>query len=186
MAGSLAVDDAVLLDRVVAGDRGEALEELYRRYGQRIHGFGLRLLGNREVAEELVQETFLRLWHTADRFDPDRGTVAAYVFTLARRLAVDLWRRPSSRPFEPAHPDGGASVMSIDAADAILTRLVLDEAMDALSASHREVLVLSYRGHLTQAEIAAFLGIPLGTVKTRTYHALRGLKRALAERGVHG
>ncbi len=180
---SVMLDDDVLLRRVASGDEREALEELYRRYERRVYEFGLRVLGDRELAGELVQEGFLRLWRTADRFDHSRGTVGAYLFTLVRCLAVDLWRRPSSRPFEP---ERGEVAAASDATDAMLTRLMVDQAMDSLSLSHREVLVLSYWGDLTQPAIAAILGIPLGTVKTRSYYALRALKLALVEMGVHG
>lgn len=185
-ADAVAVDDAVLVRRVAAGGECAAVEELYRRYERRVYEFGLRLLGDRELAGELVQETFLRLWQTADRFEDSRGNAAAYLFTLARHLAVDLWRRPSSRPFEPERPEASAPTKTHDATDAMLTRVVVEQALDALSPAHREVLMLSYRGELTQPVIAEILGIPLGTVKTRTYHALRALKLALAERGVHG
>src|SRR5215472_7204485 len=90
--------DADLLLAVGGGDRDEALPELYRRYERRLFGLGLRLLGDRGLAEELVQETFVRLWRTADRFDPERGSPPSFIFAIARRLAIDLWRRPSSRP----------------------------------------------------------------------------------------
>lgn len=130
-----------------------------------------------------MQETFLRVWRTADRFDEGRGTVAAFLFTIARHLAVDLWRRPSSRPLEP-EPDRDIAGVA-DGTEEMLTRLVVDSALASLSVAHREVLLLSYRGDLTQPVIAQVLGIPLGTVKTRAYHALRALKSALAERGVH-
>lgn len=180
------VDDGVLLQRVAVADEREALEELYRRYERRVYEFGLRLLGDRDLAAELVQETFLRLWRTADRFDVGRGSVAAYVFMLARSLAFDLWRRPSSRPFQPERAEADVSTAGHDPTDAMLTRLVVDQSLDSLSHAHREVLVLSYRGDLTQAEIAEILGIPIGTVKTRSYYALKALKLALAERDVHG
>jgi RNA polymerase sigma-70 factor, ECF subfamily len=182
----VAADDAVLLRRVAAGDKNAALEELYRRYERRMYVFGLRLLGDRGLAEELVQECFLRLWRTADRFDACRGNVAAYLFMLARSIASDLLRRPSSRPFVPERAEvGDRATAAPDATDSMLTRLVVDQAMSSLSPQHREVLALSYDGDLTQSAIAAILGIPLGTVKTRSYFALRGLKLALAERGIH-
>jgi RNA polymerase sigma-70 factor (ECF subfamily) len=179
-------DDAVLLRRVAAGDENAALEELYRRYERRVYVFGLRLLGDRGLAEELVQETFVRLWLTAGRFDACRGSVAAYMFTLARSLATDLLRRPSSRPFAPERAEVDQPTAAHDETDSTLTRLVVNQAMACLSPQHREVLALSYDCDLTQPMIAAILGIPLGTVKTRSYFALRALKLALEERGIHG
>lgn len=175
--------DARLLMGVVSGHPPDAIDQLYQRYSGRIYGFGVRLLGDRQLAEELVQETFVRLWRTAGSFDPGRGSVTAYVLTMARRIAIDLWRRPSSRPFDPEPPDAPAPG---DEVDAVLTSVAVSEAMATLSPQHREVLELSYHGDLTQADIAAVLGIPLGTVKTRCYYALRALKLALLERGVDG
>src|SRR5215467_10903695 len=99
--------DADLLMAVGRGDRDMALRELYQRYERRLYGLGLRLLGDAGLAEELVQETFVRVWRTADRFDPARGTVPAFIFAIARRLVIDLWRRPSSRPFQPEVEQGG-------------------------------------------------------------------------------
>jgi RNA polymerase sigma-70 factor (ECF subfamily) len=157
------------------------MRELYRRYAGRVYGLGVQLLGDRGLAEELVQETFVRLWRNAPRFDPDRGSPATFIYAMARRLAIDLWRRPSSRPLEadPAPPDD-------DQMDRVLVRLDVRDALDSLSDAHREVLELSYRQHLKQAEIAERLGIPLGTVKTRCFHALRSLKVALDQRGIYG
>jgi len=175
--------EARLLLGVASGHPPDALDQLYSAYSGRVYGFGLRLLGDRQLAEELVQETFVRLWRTAGTFDPKRGTVTAFVLTMARRIAIDLWRRPSSRPFEPETADGPAAGNHVDS---VLTAVAVNEAMASLSPQHREVLELSYRGDLKQTEIAEILGIPLGTVKTRSYYALRALKLALQERGVDG
>lgn len=176
--------DGELLAAVGRGDGGEPLRTLYHRYAGRIYGLGVRLLGDRGLAEELVQETFIRLWRNADRYDPARGSAPAFVFTIARRVGIDLWRRPSSRPAQtqtqPPEP------VDEDPMEQLMTSLLVQEALQDLPPIHREVLELSYREHLRQTEIADRLGIPLGTVKTRTYHALRNLKSALAERGVHG
>jgi RNA polymerase sigma-70 factor (ECF subfamily) len=174
-------DDADLLVAVGAGDRGEPLRELYRRYVGRIYGLGVQLLGDRGLAEELVQETFVRLWRNAGRFDRERGSAATFIFTIARRLAVDLWRRPSSRP---AKPD--AAIPDDDDVDRLLLRLGVRDALDSLSDAHRTVLELSYGDQLKQTEIARRLGIPLGTVKTRSYHAMRALRSALEQRGIYG
>jgi RNA polymerase sigma-70 factor, ECF subfamily len=174
-------EDADLVTQVAAGDIGAPMAELYRRYAGRIYRFGLNLLGDAGLADELVQECFVRLWRTAGRFDLSRGTVGAYMFVMGRSIAADLRKRPSSRPLMlvdeaqiPAQPDG---------VDQILETLMMRDALDSLSAAHREVLILVHAEGLTQSQIAERLGLPLGTVKTRMYHGLRALRAALGERG---
>ena len=99
----------------------------------------------------------------------------------ARRIAIDLWRRPSSRPFAPPPEE---VVAPGDAMDRLVVGLTVRDALESLSPAHRQVLELSYSGDLKQTEIAERLGLPLGTVKTRTYYALRALRLALEERGL--
>lgn len=176
-------EEAALLAAVGRGDRERALPELYRRYERRLFGLGIRLLGDAGLAEELVQETFLRLWRTADRFEPSRGTATAFILSIARRLAIDLWRRPSSRPIIPL-PDAPAAVD--ETIDRLLLQLAVRDALDSLAPAHRELLELSYHSDLTQTEVASRLRIPLGTVKSRAYHALRAFRRAIDERGIDG
>ena len=180
----LARDDADLVAQIAAGDFGEPVAELYRRYGGRLYRLGLQLLGNSGLAEELVQECFVRLWRTAGRFDISRGTVAAYVFVMGRSIAADLRKRPSSRPLAPVEEEQVPP--QPDNADRIVDTLAVQDALDSLSAAHREVLMLVHGEGLTQAQIAERLGLPLGTVKTRMFHGLRALKTALAERGYDG
>jgi RNA polymerase sigma-70 factor (ECF subfamily) len=191
-----ATTDADVLLAVRQHDRA-AFEELYRRYSGRLFSLGLKLLGDAGLAEELVQETFVRLWRTTATFDPAKGSASAFIFVIARRLAVDLWRRPSSRarpPLAPADGDAdglgrstaaraGAGAVD-DPVDAFVLSVVVRDALDSLSPSHREVLELAYRSDLTQRQIARRLEVPLGTVKTRAYYALRALKLALEERGI--
>ena len=180
-AASLRVagEEARLLALVAAGNRDEPLVELYGRYAKRVYGLGLRLLGDQGLAEDLVQETFLRLWRSAPHFDPDRATVRTFLFTIARRAAVDLWRRRRDR-IEVAGSEI-EPVVEDEAFEALLVSLDVRHALDELSAKHREVLELHYRGDLTQQQISERLEVPLGTVKTRTYHALRALKGKLEE-----
>ena len=175
----IAGEEAVLLRRLGAGERDEPLAELYRIYGRRIYGLGLRLLGDRGLAEELVQETFLRLWRSSESFDPRRGTARAFVFTLARRAGVDLLRRRSSGS-TPAIPlEDLDTTRGDDAFDELVLSLDVRDVLDRLSPKHREVLELHYFGDMTQVQIAARLEIPLGTVKTRTFHALRAFREQL-------
>jgi RNA polymerase sigma-70 factor, ECF subfamily len=181
-AGSDSEEVALLL-AVGRGDRGGALTELYRRYERRLYGLGLRLLGDRGLAEELVQETFVRVWRTAGRYDPARGSVSTFIFVIARRLAIDLWRRPSSRPL----PAAGEPIHNPEQEiDQLLLQLAVRDALDTLTDAHRQVLELSYQSDLTQSDIAGRLGLSLGTVKSRTYHALRAFQRAAKERGIDG
>ncbi len=128
-----------------------------------------------------MQDTFIRIWRSAHRFDPARGNAGGWVMTIARNAAIDQHRRrppvAAELTAEPVDDD--------DAFDALVTGLLVREALEALTPAHREVLELAYDRELTQTGIAERLGLPLGTVKSRTYHALRELRDALEERGVH-
>jgi len=173
-------EEARLLAQVASGDAGAPLHALYARYERRLFGLGLRLLGDRGLAEELVQETWVRMWRSAGRFDPERGTVRGLLFTVARRAAVDLWRRPSSRPpaeagAEPPYDEAGF--------ERVLEAVTVRDAMMSLSSAHREVLELVYDHDLSLADAAERLGVPLGTAKTRAFYGLRALRDALRERG---
>jgi RNA polymerase sigma-70 factor (ECF subfamily) len=181
-ADRAAAQEAGLIAQVAAGDRGEPLAELYRRYGRRVYGLGIHLLRDRGLAEELVQETFVRLWRSSGRFDPGRGSVRTFVFTLARRAAVDLHRRRSSHSFATAWTDEAEALGGGEAFDELVLGLDVREALDSLSPKHRQVLELHFLGDMSQAQIAAYLRVPLGTVKTRTYYALRALREELEER----
>jgi RNA polymerase sigma-70 factor (ECF subfamily) len=177
--------EAALVARLAAGDHREALAELYRLYGRRLYGLGLHLLRDPGLAEELVQDTFVRLWRSSGRFDPKRASVRTFVFTLARRAAVDLLRRRRAWPVAFGPEDGLDELGELEggnAFDELLLGLDVREALDALSPKHREILELHYLGDMSQSQIAAQLGIPLGTVKTRTYYALRAFRDALRER----
>ena len=181
-----------VLPAMAAGDR-DATSELWDRYAERVRGLGLRLSGfDRRFADDLVQETFAKLWRGAAGFDPSRGTEATFVFTVARRAAVDQWRRGRRAaddqsldrlPDSVAVTRGGHGDPE-DHVDAVVTGWAVTEALDGLPTAQREVIALAYYSQLSQSEIADRLGIPLGTVKTRTYAALKALRVALADSGV--
>ena len=179
-----ALDEAGLVARLAAGDREEALAALYDLYGRRLYALGVHLLRDAGLAEDLVQETFVRLWRSADRYDPGRSSVRTFVYTLARRAAVDLWRRSSREPATTADGLDTEDGVGGAAFDEIVLRLDVGEALGALTPAHREVLELQYHRDLTQTQVAERLGIPLGTVKTRTLYALRALSTELKERGL--
>lgn len=176
--------EAALVARLANGDRDEPLIDLYGRYGSRLYGLGLQLLGDRGLAEELVQETFVRLWRGSARFDPARGTVRALLFTIARRVAVDLRRRNRGVPSWSGDGEGAQGAGGEDDIEEVIAGLDLRYALDSLSTKHREILELCFEGDLTQKQVADRLGIPLGTVKTRTHYALKALKLELEERGL--
>jgi RNA polymerase sigma-70 factor, ECF subfamily len=183
-AAAQASAEAALVARLAAGDRVEALAALYESYGRRIYGLGLLLLHDRGLAEDLVQETFVRLWRSAPRYDPARASVSTFVMTLTRRAAVDLWRRRGAPPDAAASRLDESDEAAGEAFDHLLLRLDVREALDALSAAHREVLELQFEGDLTQRQVADRLGVPVGTVKSRTLYALCALARELRRRGL--
>lgn len=182
-----AAEEEELLARLAAGERGEPVAVLYGLYGARLSGLGMRLLGDPGMAEEMVQDTFVRLWRAAPTFDAARGSVRTFVFTIARRAAIDLRRRPSSRPLRrtpTALEIDGLRDRGDDEFDRLITSLEVRDALDTLSDKHRETLMLHYETDLTQPQIARRLGVPVGTVKTRTHYALRALRLELEGREI--
>ena len=181
--GQIAAEEARLVAQMAAGDVEAPVNELYSRYGPRLYRFGVQVLADAGLAEEMVQECFVRLWRTAGRFDAGRGSVGAYLFVIARSTAADIRKRPSSRPLLPV--DEAHVPPQADSADQVLDRLIVREALSTLNPAHTEVLLLAQEEGLTQSQIAERLCVPLGTVKTRMFHGMRALRAALNERGVH-
>jgi len=167
--------------------RDSALAEIWPRYADRVRNFA-RSFGGVGVheADDIVQETMLKVWRSADSFDADRGTEATFVFTIARRVIIDRWRKTKVRPPETnnhawhEHMDPKAG----DAYDDFALSTSLREALTLLTEPQREVIQLAYGAGLSQSEIAEEIGIPLGTVKTRTFTALRVLRRGLVDADV--
>jgi RNA polymerase sigma-70 factor (ECF subfamily) len=173
---------AELVAQIVNGNIEGPMRELYQRYAGSIYRLGVQMLGDHGLAEEVVQQTFERLWRSAARFDAQRGTVGAYLTVIARSSARDIAKRASSRPLLPL--DENVEQPQGDSVDEILDTLIMRQALDALPEAQRDVLRLALDG-FTQSQIALRTGLPLGTVKTRTFHAMKALRTVLAERGIH-
>ncbi|HYZ14103.1 MAG TPA: sigma-70 family RNA polymerase sigma factor [Actinomycetota bacterium] len=180
-----AVRDVELHRRVATGDR-EAFHELYRRYGSAAYGLALRITAQPMLAEEVTQDAFLALWRTPEAFDPTRGAFRSFFLSLVHHRAVDAVRREErlrrraerASNLEPVRGEDVADVVVEDAYMGVRRKEVL-EALAILSPEQRQVIELAYFGGLTQTRIAERLGIPVGTVKTRTLAAMRKLRRSL-------
>ena len=169
--------DAELVQRVAAAD-GAAFELLYKRYVRAVYGLALRRLGDRDRAEEAVQETFAAIWRSARSYRPERGAVAPWLYTVARNAIVDRFRQRGEPAAEPPElPSGEAGPDERAEAGWISWRV--HRALQELPESERVVVELAYWSGLSQSEVAEFLGIPLGTVKTRTRTALGRLADVL-------
>ena len=178
------IEDEVLVRQVASGDE-RALSDLYDRYAGVVYGAGLRYLGDRGAAEDLVQDVFVSVWRSAAGFDPGKATFATWIFRITRNRATDLIRRRRARvrtvgedalkpPLEPGEEDSaGGIARSFDVA----------AALSRLSPVHREVLVLAYMEGLTQREISEQTGTPLGTIKSRTTAALQSLRENMLPKG---
>jgi RNA polymerase sigma-70 factor (ECF subfamily) len=164
--------------------RERSLRALYDGHARVLLAYALRLTdGDRARAEDIVQETLLRAWRNRELLDDDVRPVRPWLFTVARRLAIDAHRARRARP--PEVGDAAlAAVPGLDDLEQTLDRILIADALRALSQDHRAVIVETYLRGRTVAEAAAALGIPPGTVKSRCYYGLRALKLALAERGV--
>ena len=178
-------EDLELHRRLAAGDRG-AFDELYRRYSPTAYGIAYRLTGQRLLAQDVVHDAFLALWRAPEAFDAARGAFRTFFLALVHHRAVDAIRREERMR---ARHDRAANLEPVEDEDPSERlaeqdflagrRREVREALRDLSAEQRQVLEMAYYRGMTQVRIADELGIPLGTVKTRTFAALRKLRGAL-------
>jgi len=173
--------DMQLLRQMQTGDEA-ALEVLYRRYAGLVFTLALRIVGDPELAREVLQDAFLRCWDGRETYDPGRGRVPWWLMGIARNRAIDLLRSRSHQArLREQEPLSGATRTpnQLDAADAVALRHGVARALEGLSAVQRQAIELAYYGGLTQVEIAEQLDEPLGTVKSRTREAMERLRVSL-------
>lgn len=164
------------------------LQSVRDEYAGALLVFAYRAIGNRQDAEDVVQEVFLRAWRSADRFDSDRAAVSTWLFTIARNVVIDHRRRQQARPRVVGEVAANGDEPHADATgfDRALEAWHMAEALRSLTTDHREVIIETYYRDRSVAQAAERLGIPPGTVKSRLYHGLRNLRVALQERGLVG
>ena len=155
------------------------VREAYSAHAGELYGFAMRSLGDAGLAEEAVQETFLRAWRAGNRFDPQIGSLRTWLFAILRNVVIDLGRARAARP-GVAKEGAEQSVEPIE--DSLLAWQV-EEAMRRIGDQHRRILVETYYRGRPYAEVATELEIPVGTVKSRVYYALKALRVALEEIG---
>ncbi len=183
---SLRGSDEVALLRRVADRRQEALAELYDRFAPLLLAVARRIVGSRSEAEEVLQESFLQVWHQAERFDPSRCSVSSWLVLIARSRALDRWRQRASR--ERAMTAAEAQPAAVETSGRPDEHVLIQErrqrvraALATLPPEQREVLELAFYSGLSQTEIAERTATPLGTVKTRALLAMKKLRRELRE-----
>jgi RNA polymerase sigma-70 factor, ECF subfamily len=159
--------------------RERDVREAYAAHAAELYGFAVRSLADPGLAEEAVQETFLRAWRAGERFDPQIGSLRTWLFAIMRNVVIDLGRARAARP---TVADGGVEP-AVEPFDDALLAWQIEEAMRRIGAEHRRVLVETYYRGRPYAEVAEELGVPEGTVKSRVYYGLRALRVVLEEMG---
>jgi RNA polymerase sigma-70 factor, ECF subfamily len=181
-----AVSDAVLVIGV-SRYQEEALAEAYRRHAGAVYGLARRLLVNTAMAEEVVQEVFLRLWNQPDRFDPARGSLRSYLLAQCHGRSVDLLRSETSRRNREERDSRRTAEAGYDLEHEVLDLSVADgvrTAMEQLAEGERRAIELAYLGGHTYREVAKLLGEPEGTVKSRIRSGLKKLRVELIDAGI--
>ncbi|HVE75343.1 MAG TPA: sigma-70 family RNA polymerase sigma factor [Actinomycetota bacterium] len=177
-------DGALVL--AIARWRQEALEEAYRRHAPQVFALSRRLLVDRSLAEEVVQEVFIRLWYEAERFDPERGSLRAFLLTQAHGRSIDLLRSETSRRRREETDARGAVTVAEDAT-VRLELLDLSEtvrkALKTLPKPQRVAIELAYFGGKSYREVASVLKVPEGTIKSRIRVGLSQLRSELVQAG---
>ncbi|MFC4002351.1 sigma-70 family RNA polymerase sigma factor [Prauserella oleivorans] len=161
----------------------ELMRALHDEHAAALWSYALRLTGGeRARAEDVVQETLLRAWRNPKVLDQSQRSARAWLFTVARRIAIDGWRAAAARA--EVTTDAPPELPVPDDTERAVQGWIVADALDELSPRHREVLTLCYFQGMSVADAAARLGVAEGTVKSRTHYALRALRLVLEERGV--
>jgi RNA polymerase sigma-70 factor (ECF subfamily) len=159
--------------------RERDVREAYAAHSGELYGFAVRSLGDAGLAEEAVQETFVRAWRAGDRFDPKIGSLRTWLFAILRNVVIDLGR---ARAVRPAVAEGGIEP-SVEPLEEALLSWQVEEAMRRIGSDHRRVIVETYYKGRPYGEVAEELGVPEGTIKSRVYYGLRALRVVLEEMG---
>ncbi|MGA9749467.1 MAG: sigma-70 family RNA polymerase sigma factor [Nocardioides sp.] len=176
-------------DRVVAGLGDEhEVHAAYLLYGPELYRFVLRGLGDPGIAQDVTQETFLKAWRFADRYDPELASLRVWLFGIARNTMIDHARSAKVRPWQtnlvdPPTAESMAGSVG-DGADRVLETWLVEESLRRLSEHHREAIVQTHLKERPYDEVAAELGIPVGTLRSRVFYGLRALRGAMDEMGV--
>ena len=179
------LSDEQLMANLDGPEVERSISTLYERYSRTVFGVGFKILGDRSLAEELVQEVFLKVWRSGRTFDPSRGSFSTWLYRVTRSVALDLYRKRAHRVRQVS--DGDVHIATTRDLSAGPQEVVdeswlswrVSRALDMLDAPHREVIDLAYFGGLSQREISERTGVPLGTVKTRTASAYKRLRKEL-------
>ncbi len=160
----------------------------YTAHGAEIYRFALRGLGDPGAAQDVVQEAFLRAWRYADRYDPALSGLRVWLFAIARNVMVDQLRAAAARPWQatlvdPPTAQARGAVLA-DPTDALVRSWVVEEALRRLTSQHRTAIVETHLKGRPPAEVAADLGVPVGTLRSRIFYGLRALRAAMEEMGV--
>jgi RNA polymerase sigma-70 factor (ECF subfamily) len=173
--------DTALVRQLATESCGDELRTLYRRYSGELYGFACNALGDPELAEEVVQDVFTSVWRHANSFDPARASFRTWLYALTRNRIVDLRRRAAARP-QLAEDGDGLELAELDESlEQASLQWQVGAALARLSPEHREVIRLAHFESLSLREVADAVGLPLGTVKSRCYYALRHLRLVLDE-----
>jgi RNA polymerase sigma-70 factor (ECF subfamily) len=181
------VTDESLALRVAQGDSA-ALEALYDRYASSVLAVALKIVGDRATAEDLLQETFWRIWRGASTFQPERGSFAGWLFRITRNLAIDAYRRRKTGPQVLLEDGGDDRILDrtpdpdTNIADQIQAAMIhrrVRQALDGLPQEQRQVLELAYFYGMSRQEIASATGQALGTIHTRARLGLQKLRDEL-------
>jgi RNA polymerase sigma-70 factor, ECF subfamily len=155
------------------------IREAYTAHGGELYGFAVRSLDDHGMAEEAVQETFVRAWRASDRFDPGLGSLRTWLFAILRNIIIDMSRARSVRPSVAA----GTPEEGHEPIEDVLEVWQVEEGLRRIGDQHRQALVETFYKDRSYADVAADLGVPEGTIKSRVYYGLRALRNALEEMG---
>lgn len=163
--------------------REDDVRRAYAAYGPEVYRLAHRALGDAGAAQDAVQETFLRAWRAGDRFDPTRGSLRTWLFAIARNVVTDAARARAVRPVTTGLPPQadlpGAAV--VDEWEALVRRVLVEAALDRIGVEHRQALQQTYLADRPCAEVAAELGIPESTLRSRVFYGLKALRIAMEE-----